>query len=147
MSAPHVPYARQQVRISQTAASFSRFCLLFETGVPVVTGPLMIAYRQAHPSIGVPQILLFPLCQIRILKRSENVIEFRFKLLKFCTEHVDLPLPWRACVKAYPPTFAPAGFGQFISYAAHLARSSFFPKPRMPCFWPTFLKAAIAVSK
>ena len=49
---------------------------------------VMIGDRLTHPGIGLPTVLFFLLCQIRILKRIENVIEFAFELFKFCTEHV-----------------------------------------------------------
>lgn len=55
-----------------------------------MTGLLVILDSSAHLRVGVAQILLFLLCQIRIFQRGENVVEFRFEFFKLCTEHVDL---------------------------------------------------------
>lgn len=51
---------------------------------------VMIADGPTHPGICLPYVFFLLLCQIRIVERSENVIEFPFKLFKFCAKHVDL---------------------------------------------------------
>ena len=96
---------------------------------------LMIHYGVAHPGVRVLQRVSLLLRQLRIFQSGKNIIKLRFEPLKFSAKHFDLRLP----VPLLPRKFA--------SYAAYLAMSSFLPNPRIPCFWPTILKAAIAASR
>ena len=73
--------------------------------------------------------------QLRIVQSGKNIIELRFEPLKFSAKHFDLRL------------LIPLRLRKFAGYAAYLAMSSFLPNPRIPCFWPTFRKAAIAASR
>ena len=78
--------------------------------------------------VGVLQFFPSPSRQAEIFQRGNYVVELGFEALQFCAKHLDLHFPAE-------------------DYAAHLAMSSFLLNPRIPCFWPTFLKAAIAESR
>ncbi len=64
--------------------------LFFETGAAMVPERLMFLYGMAQLGIRFLQRFSFLLGQSWIFKRGENVIDLRFHLLEFCTEHVDL---------------------------------------------------------
>ena len=89
---------------------------------------LVSAYLSRYSDVGLLQFFLSLFRQAEIFQRGNNVVKLRLEALQFRAKHVDLHFP-------------------AADYAALLAMSSFLPNPRIPCFWPTFLKAAIAVSR
>jgi len=109
-----------------------------------VPRPLMVAYEEAHLSIGFLESCPLSLCQFRILKSDNNLIELSFQALQFCAEHVGPPSLHSASAAAVSRA---ARASATAGYAAYLARSSFLPIPRIPYFRPTFSKAAIAASR
>ena len=89
---------------------------------------LMSAYLARYSDVGLLQFFLSLFRQAEIFQRANNVVKLRLEALQLCAKHRNLHF-------------------HAADYAALLAMSSFLLNPRIPCFWPTFLKAAIAESR
>ena len=89
---------------------------------------LVSTYLSRYSDVGLLQFLLALFRQAEIFQRADNVVKLRLEALQLCAKHPDL-------------------HSHAADYAAHLAISSFLFNPRMRCFWPIFLKAAIAESR
>ena len=89
---------------------------------------LVIPDGTGDPGVGVLELFPSLFRQAAIFQRGNDVVELRLEALQFRAKHLDLHF-------------------HAEDYTAHMAMSSFLLSPRMPCFRPTFLKAAIAESK
>ena len=89
---------------------------------------LVRAYLPRYADVGLLQLFLAPFRQAGVFQRRNHIVKLGFEVFQLRAKHLDLHV-------------------HAADYAALLAMSSFLLNPRMPCFWPTFLKAAIAESR
>jgi hypothetical protein len=89
---------------------------------------LVSAYLSRYPDVGLLQFFFALFRQAGIFQPADNVVKLRLEALQLCAKHLDLHF-------------------HAENHTAHMAMSSFLLSPRIPCFRPIFLKAAIAESR